>query len=265
MASTAWPSISRTAEVARPGRSYFLGRVGYLDAARLQHALVRERLAGRAPDTFLFLEHPPVVTLGRGSHAEHLLAAPDTLRAAGAEVWETSRGGDVTYHGPGQLVGYGILDLRGHGRDVGRYLRDLEEALIRVLGEYGLAAGRRAGLTGAWVGERKAAAIGVRVERWVTAHGFALNVDPDLGHFGWIVPCGIREYAVTSIGELTRERGAADRIPSLEEAAEQARRHLEEVFGLELAPGEASELGALELPEGAPLGGIARRFPPATQ
>jgi lipoyl(octanoyl) transferase len=256
--------------VARAGRSFFLGRVGYLEAARLQHALVRERLAGRVPDTFLFLDHPPVVTLGRGAHAEHLLAAPETLRAAGAEVWETSRGGDVTYHGPGQLVGYGILDLREHGRDVGRYLRDLEEALIRVLGEYGLAAGRRAGLTGVWVGERKAAAIGVRAERWVTAHGFALNVDPDLGHFGWIVPCGIREYAVTSIGELlrereTRERDAAARVPDLEAVAAHARRHLGEVFGLELAPGDASELGALELPEGAPLGGIVRRFPPATQ
>jgi len=265
MASTAWPSTFRAAAVARPGRSYFLGRAGYLEAARLQHALVRERLAGRVPDTFLFLEHPPVVTLGRGAHAEHLLATPAALAAAGAEVWETSRGGDVTYHGPGQLVGYGILDLREHGRDVGRYLRDLEEALIRVLGEHGLSAARRAGLTGAWVGERKVAAIGVRTERWVTAHGFALNVDPDLGHFGWIVPCGIREHGVTSIGELLRERGAAGRVPDLMTVAEQARRHLEEVFGLELAPGDANELGALALPDGAPLGGIARRFPPATR
>lgn len=248
----------------RPGRSYFLGRVGYLEAARLQHALVRERLAGIAPDTFLFLEHPPVVTLGRGAHAEHLLAAPGDLATAGAEVWETSRGGDVTYHGPGQLVGYGILDLRQHGRDVGRYLRDLEEALIRVLADWGLAAGRRSGLTGVWAGAGKAAAIGVRAERWITAHGFALNVDPDLGHFGWIVPCGIREYEVTSMGRLLRERGEAGRIPDLHQVAESARRHLGEVFRLRLEPADPGELGALELPDGAPLGGIQRRFPPVT-
>src|SRR5262249_62029251 len=131
--------------------------VGYAGAAEVRAARVRESQAGRVPDLFLMLEHPPVITLGRGSHAEHLLASHDTLAAAGATVWETTRGGDITYHGPGQLVGYGILDLREHGRDVGRYLRDLEEALIRTLGDYGLRAGRRAGMTGAWVGEQKVA------------------------------------------------------------------------------------------------------------
>jgi lipoyl(octanoyl) transferase len=235
--------------------------VGYLEAARLQHALVRERLAGRGSDTFLLLEHPPVITLGRLARAEHLLASPAALAAAGAEVWETSRGGDVTYHGPGQLVGYGILDLRAHGRDLGRYLRDLEQALIGVLADFGLAGERRSGLTGVWVGRRKVAAIGVRAERWVTAHGFALNVNPDLGHFGWIVPCGIRDLAVTSLAELLAERGAADRVPTLEQAAESARRHLGAVFHLELEPAGADALAALELPEAAPLGGIVRRWP----
>jgi len=225
--------------------------MGYLEAARLQHALVAERQAGRVPDLFLLLEHPPVITLGRGSHAEHLLASRETLSAAGATVWETTRGGDITYHGPGQLVGYGILDLREHGRDVGRYLRDLEEALIRTLGDYGLRAGRRPGLTGAWVGEHKVAAIGVRAEKWVTAHGFALNVDPDLGHFDWIVPCGIREYGVGSIASLT---GAA--APPLERVAEVARRHLSEVFAVDFRAADAGDLAALATPETAPLGGV---------
>jgi lipoate-protein ligase B len=155
-------------------------------------------------------------------------------------------------------VGYALLDLRDHGRDLGRYLRDLEEALIGVLADFGLEGGRRAGLTGVWVGERKAAAIGVRAERWVTAHGFALNVDPELAHFGWIVPCGIREHGVTSIGALLRERGRG-RVPSLEEAAESARRHLGRVFGLELELGDVSELERLPLPLEPPLGGVARR------
>jgi len=230
--------------------------VGYLEAARLQHALLAERQAGRVPDTFLFLEHPPVITLGRGSHAEHLLASRDTLAAAGATLWETPRGGDITYHGPGQLVGYGIVDLREHGRDVGRYLRDLEEALIRTLGDYGLVAGRRAGMTGAWVGERKLAAIGVRAEKWVTAHGFALNVDPDLGHFDWIVPCGIRDYGVGSIASLRGD----EPVPSLMEVAEVARRHLGDVFGLELQPADGGELASLAASETAPLGGVQQLF-----
>ena len=229
--------------------------MGYLEAAKLQHALMAERQAGRVPDLFLMLEHPPVITLGRGSHAEHLLASKATLEAAGATVWETTRGGDITYHGPGQLVGYGILDLRQHGRDVGRYLRDLEEGLIRTLSEYGLVAGRRAGMTGAWVGDRKVAAIGVRAEKWVTAHGFALNVDPDLGHFDWIVPCGIREYGVGSIRSLR-----SGPVPTLEEVQDVARRHLGEVFGLDLQPAAAAELANFAGPDTAPLGGVQQLF-----
>lgn len=261
--STGWPSTSSDRVgpgSARPGASFALGRVGYLEAARLQHALVRERLAGRVPDTFLLLEHPPVLTLGRGAHVEHLLAAPAELAGAGAEVWETTRGGDVTYHGPGQLVGYGILDLREHGRDVGRYLRDLEEALIRVLADFDIESGRSRGLTGVWVGERKIAAIGVRAERWVTAHGFALNVDPDLGHFQWIVPCGIRDHGVTSMTVELRQRDASASVPSLAQVTEHARIRLGEVFQLDLAAGDPARLSGLELPVEPPLGGI-RRWP----
>jgi lipoate-protein ligase B len=232
--------------------------MGYLEAAQLQHALLVERQAGRVPDLFLMLEHPPVITLGRGSHTEHLLASREELAKAGATVWETTRGGDITYHGPGQLVGYGIVDLRERGRDVGRYLRDLEEALIRTLGDYGLVAGRLAGITGAWVGDKKVAAIGVRAEKWVTAHGFALNVDPDLGHFDWIVPCGIRDYGVGSIASLRAV--SAEPVPALEAVAEVARRHLGEVFGLDLQPAEAAEIASLTTHDTRPLGGVQRLF-----
>jgi lipoyl(octanoyl) transferase len=220
---------------------------------------VRARLAGEAPDTFLLLEHPPVITLGRGARTEHVLADRQRLVAAGAEIWETTRGGDVTYHGPGQLVGYGIVDLRERGRDVGRYLRDLEDALLRTLADFGFEGARRPGLTGAWIGERKVAAIGVRVERWITAHGFALNVHPDLGHFEWIVPCGIREYGVTSIAAECAARGVA--APSMAEVAGAVRRRLGEVFGLALQEAEAPF--AYEFNEdSAPLGGVRRTFPP---
>lgn len=242
-----------------PGASYFLGRTGYEEAARLQHALHRERVAGRRPDTFLLLEHPPVVTLGRGAHEEHLLADARRLAAAGAEVWETTRGGDVTYHGPGQLVGYGILDLKGHGRDLGRYLRQLEEALIVLLADYGIAAGVKPGMTGVWAGERKVGAIGVRAERWVTSHGFALNLNPDLSHFEWIVPCGIRGYGVTSVAALLAESQPGHPAPGLDEMAERARMRLGEIFGVDFQARPARELGELELPAEPPLGGVARR------
>ena len=271
--SMAWPSISKPASreetesehhQPRPGRSFRLGRMGYLQAARLQHALMQERRAKRCPDTFLFLEHPPVITLGRGSDEQHVLAGNEALAAAGAEVWETTRGGDVTYHGPGQLVGYGILDLKQHGRDLGLYLRNLEEALIRVLADYGLPASRRWGLTGVWVGEHKVAAIGVRADRWITAHGFALNVEPDLEHFSWIVPCGIRNYGVTSLAVQLRERDPQARVPGLEEVEERVRRHLGDVFAVSFEPSEATQLQTLRLPDEPPLGGVTRLFPVTT-
>ena len=182
-----------------------LGRVDYDAALALQQTLVEDRRAGRIGDTLLLLEHPPVITLGvktRGSR-EHVVASSAELDAAGVNVVETGRGGDVTYHGPGQLVGYPILDLRPDRCDVHKYVRDLEQVLIDAVGELGITAGRVPGLTGVWVGppggERKIAAIGVRISRWITSHGFALNVSRTLDHFSLIVPCGIADHGVTSI------------------------------------------------------------------
>jgi lipoyl(octanoyl) transferase len=185
-----------------------LGRVDYADALELQKALVERRKQGLIPDQLLLLEHPEVITLGVRSRNDrsHVIAAPDTLAAEGVPVFETGRGGDVTYHGPGQLVGYPIFDLKPDRCDVHRYVRDLEEALIRAVAEFGIRAGRLKGLTGIWVGdeghEAKLAAIGVRISRWVTSHGFALNVSTDLSRFGLIVPCGISDRGVTSMKEL---------------------------------------------------------------
>lgn len=186
-----------------------LGRVAYADGLALQQALVDERRAGTIGDTLLLLEHPPVITLGaRSRHGLTNVVAPrDVLDAAGIEVHDTGRGGDVTYHGPGQLVGYPILDLRPDRQDVHRYVRDLEEALIRAVGTFGVAGRRVPGLSGVWVGadgrEEKVAAIGVRISRWITSHGFALNVNTDLTHFRLIVPCGIADRGVTSLARLT--------------------------------------------------------------
>lgn len=154
------------------------------------------------PDTLLLLEHDPVFTLGRNARRENVLLAEDTLRARGFDVFDTGRGGDVTYHGPGQVVGYPILDLSPDRRDVHRYVRALEEVMIRACLDYGVEAGRVSGLTGVWVGEHKIGAIGVRIARWVTSHGFAFNVTTDLTPFELIVPCGIRGRGVTSLAHL---------------------------------------------------------------
>jgi len=181
-----------------------LGRVPYQEALALQRGLVTERQAHRVDDLLLLLEHPPVITLGvRGDGGRgHIVAGDDTLVARGIEVVEAGRGGDVTYHGPGQLIGYPIIDLSPDRRDVHRYVRDLEEVLIRAAADFGIVASRVEGLTGVWVGRRKLAAIGVRISRWVTSHGFALNVATDMSAFDLIVPCGIADRGVTSLAEL---------------------------------------------------------------
>lgn len=181
-----------------------LGMMPYDEALALQRQLVEERRAEAIPDVLLLVEHPPVLTLGvRGDGGRsHILATPAALASHGIEVFETGRGGDITYHGPGQIVGYPIINLKPDRCDVHRYVRDLEEVLIRVAGDYGVTAQRIAGLTGVWVGEEKLAAIGVRISRWVTSHGFALNHTTDLSHFGLIVPCGIADRGVTSLAEL---------------------------------------------------------------
>lgn len=170
----------------------------------MQRTLVEDRKAGRIGDLLLLVEHPHVLTLGvRGDGGRaHILAEAGVLAARGVEVFETGRGGDVTYHGPGQVVGYPIIDLRPDRCDVHRYVRDLEEVLIRVAGDYGVAGTRVDGLTGVWVGREKLAAIGVRISRWVTSHGFALNVATDLDYFNLIVPCGIADRGVTSLQRL---------------------------------------------------------------
>jgi lipoyl(octanoyl) transferase len=189
----------------RPLHVHRLGVVPYAEGLELQNRLVEQRKADEIPDQLIFLEHPPVITLGVRSRNErsHILETPAGLAAQGVELFETGRGGDVTYHGPGQLVGYPILDLRPDRCDVHRYVRDLEEALILAVAAFGVTAGRSPGLTGAWVGEEKLAAIGVRIARWVTSHGFALNVTTNLQHFNLIVPCGLSGKGVTSLEKLT--------------------------------------------------------------
>ena len=190
-----------------------LGTVKYADALELQKQLVEERKADRIPDQLLLLEHPAVITLGVRSRDDrsHVLATPEALERNGIELFETGRGGDVTFHGPGQLIGYPILDLKPDRLDVHRYVRDLEEVMIRMAGAFGVTAARQTGLTGAWVnaaapgGEaawEKLAAIGVRIARWITSHGFAFNVSTDLDQFGLIVPCGISDRGVTSLGKI---------------------------------------------------------------
>lgn len=182
-----------------------LGRVAYGDALDLQKRLVEQRKAGEIPDQLLLLEHPPIITLGVKTRDDrsHVVATPETLDHEGVEVFVSGRGGDVTYHGPGQLVGYPILDLRPDRCDVHRYVRDLEEVLIRAVAGFGIVSHRLPGLTGTWVGDEKLAAIGVRIARWVTSHGFALNVSTNLEHFGLIVPCGIADKGVTSLDKLS--------------------------------------------------------------
>ena len=182
-----------------------LGTVDYAEAHRLQRELQTKRIAGEIDDIVLLLEHPPVLTLGRSAKEQHIIAAPEVLAARGISVHEVGRGGDVTYHGPGQLVAYPIIDLKPDRRDVRKYMWSLEETMIRTCADFGLSADRVEGLNGAWIEDRKVGAVGVRISRWVTMHGLALNASSDLSHFELIVPCGITDKAVTSLSaELER-------------------------------------------------------------
>ncbi|HEY0022703.1 MAG TPA: lipoyl(octanoyl) transferase LipB [Longimicrobium sp.] len=219
-------TVDTSAISARPMDVRRLGMISYGDALALQEQLVKQRRAGEIPDTLLLLEHPHVITLGSGSHDENVLVSADERAERGIELFETGRGGDVTYHGPGQLVGYPIFDLKPDRQDLHRYLRDIEEALIGVLADFGLRGGRKEGLTGVWVDGRKLGAIGVRVSSgWITSHGFALNVATDLSFFGTIVPCGIRDHGVGSLsGELGRQ------VP-MAEAEASAVRWFKRIFG----------------------------------
>ncbi len=176
-----------------------LGTVGYAEGLRLQGERVARRKSGEIPDTLLLLEHPHVYTLGRNAQRENLLVSEERLRALGAQIFETDRGGDITYHGPGQLVGYPIFDLTQHRRDIAWFMRSLEEVFIGMARDFGIAAVRLKGCPGVWVGNDKLVAMGVHISRWVTSHGFAFNVNTDLRYFDYIVPCGLRDKGVTSL------------------------------------------------------------------
>lgn len=211
-----------------------LGRMDYGAALELQQQLVAQRKQGLIPDQLLLLEHPHVITLGRNGHLENLLANDQVLGRAGIAFFPTDRGGDITYHGPGQLVGYPIVDLREWKRDVGAYVRAIEQVVIDTLAGYAITAGRIAGLTGVWVEGRKIAAIGVHISRWVTSHGFALNVSTDLSYFQYIVPCGLTR-PVTSMAQLG--------VPAtLEEVSHRLAAHFGRVFDCDIA-GNAGAAG----------------------
>lgn len=211
----------------------YLGRVDYSTALQLQQTLVGLVKEGRIGHTLLLLEHPPVITLGRNAAQQNIVASRDLLAGKGIELHETDRGGDVTFHGPGQLVGYPIFHLRGFTPRIGAvdFVRKMEEALIRTCGDLGVVTHRVAGMTGVWTDEpAKIAAIGVHISRGVTSHGFALNVNTDLDYFNLIVPCGIADKPVTSLERELALSNPPRKVPSLEEAAELVSRNFGRVF-----------------------------------
>jgi lipoyl(octanoyl) transferase len=209
------------------------GRLDYSRALEMQQQLVARRKAGAIPDQLMLLEHPHTITLGRNGHAENLLAGEDHLRRAGIAFHPTDRGGDITYHGPGQMVGYPIIDLRDWKRDVGAYVRAIEQVLIDALADFDILAGRIPKLTGVWVEGGKIAAIGVHISRWVTSHGFALNISTDLRYFQYIVPCGLSR-PVTSMAQLGCQA-------SWEEVATRLSAHFGRVFEREVIPANRGE------------------------
>lgn len=211
-----------------------LGRLAYEPAWEIQKQIQAQVQAGEREDTLIFVEHPPVLTLGANFHEENLLLSREEYEARGIEVVRTDRGGDVTFHGPNQLVIYPIFDLRRHGKDLHKWLRDLEEAVILACGAFGLEGVRSSVNTGVWINERKVAAIGIKVSRWVSIHGIALNCDNDLSPFDLIVPCGIQTHGVTS---LSREAG---REIGIEEAKPRIVRAFESVFGVTFSSHEDS-------------------------
>lgn len=215
-----------------------LGRIGYAEAFEIQRSLVDQRKRGSIPHQLLLVEHPHVITLGRNGHTENLLAGEEVLRRAGIAFHQTDRGGDITYHGPGQITGYPIVDLREWKRDVVAYVRALEQMLIQTLSRFSLAGERVEGATGVWVNGGKAAAIGVHISRWVTSHGFALNVSTDLSYFQYIVPCGLAK-PVTSMRALGCDASReAVSLVLVEEFAS--------VFGFDAVDAESSQPALME-------------------
>lgn len=214
-----------------------MGTEEYTRTYEIQLRLHSLRLAGEIPDTVVVVEHFPCITFGRAAHREHILAGREELQTAGVDVCATDRGGDVTYHGPGQLVLYPIVDLAGYGRDVHAHARRLEQVLIDVLASFGVEAIRKTEYPGVWTAEGKIGAIGIKVKRWVTLHGVSLNVCPDMSHFGLIVPCGIADHGVASLTRLLgRDVGVAEVKPRLRSA-------FERVFGVRLLDATGAELG----------------------
>ena len=215
----------------------------YGDALELQRTLAAERIAGTIPeDLLLLLEHPPVVTLGRSAKKSHLVVSPDYLRSRGVEVFEVERGGDVTFHGPGQLVGYPIFDLRRHRPDLHWYLRQVEQSLIGALSDYEIPAERNTGFTGVWTRGRKIASIGVHVRDWVTWHGFALNVTTDLSYFDLIVPCGIDGVMMTSVERELDSTGVV--APTVADFASRVADAFAQVFDLDVVVVDLATLTA---------------------
>lgn len=227
-------------------KTRYLGLVPYGEAHELQKQLVEKRKADEIPDTFLLLEHPHVITLGRAADQTNILADETTREQFGVELHETGRGGDVTYHGPGQLVGYPIIKLQPGRQDIRRYVRDLQEVLIRTAADFGVEAEPRGGeFVGVWVGNEKLAAIGIRISRWVTMHGFALNVTTDLNYFRLIVPCGIKPeggHGVTSLEKLL------GRPVEMTEVAPRVIRHFGEVFARQMPGIDSHEFQTEENP-----------------
>jgi lipoyl(octanoyl) transferase len=219
----------QASQARRRCEARWLGNVQYDDGLRLQERAVERLRSGEGLEQLLLLEHPHVFTLGRGADSSNILADQKQLQQNSVEVHETGRGGDVTYHGPGQLVGYPIINLKPDRCDVHRYVRDIEEVLIRSIAEFGVTGTRITGLTGVWVGNEKIGAIGVRIARWITSHGFALNVNTDLSYFQMIVPCGITDKGVTSLSRLL------GREIELPDVARIVASQFAQVFGREVA------------------------------
>jgi len=214
-----------------------LGLVPYDEGLELQHRIVEARKAGQLDDVLVLLEHPPVITLGRQADETNIIAAPAFLDELGVQVRRVERGGDVTYHGPGQLMGYPILNLRNHRKDVGWYVRSLQEVLVSALADFGIDAEARTGSdTGVWVGNDKIVAIGARIEEWVSYHGFALYVDPIMSHFDLIVPCGLRDRGITAMRQLIGESVDMEAVRRL------VAKHFAVVFDVDLEPVTMADL-----------------------
>ncbi|NOX97523.1 MAG: lipoyl(octanoyl) transferase LipB [Nitrospirae bacterium] len=210
------------------------GILDYRKAWDLQRELVGKRFKKEINDTLLLVEHPPVFTIGRSGSKKNLLVSDKHLEEKGVSVYEVDRGGDITYHGPGQMIGYPILDLNEHGRDVHLMLRNLEEVIIKFLSDYEVEALRIPGYTGAWVGKEKIAAIGIGVRHWITFHGFCLNINPDMSYFSMINPCGIKGKGVTSLTELKKRTTPGGDTPKLKDLQKNLIRRFGEVFNLEM-------------------------------